>query len=230
MAIIALSIYLVFFELNMGFNETIRSELVFADLKMQDIQVTLSLDLIKVPCEVADVRFVSRKGREHTIKRYHLPKSGVPAEMTGERPIEEIEKGIRSGEGCRISGTFFKHFVMNNFYIGFGNPQLLSVLLMRNPEFSFDLSHIIHTLLLGDTSKHDYYSQKYKIGGFNKLEKFENIEPNRPRGERTTYKHTYFIQAIPTVFDGYFGSSAEIFQYTTSKYSKESPEDAIIFL
>lgn len=58
----------------------------------------------------------------------------------------------------------------------------------------------------------------------------EKLEPKRDEGsQRSTYKHTYFLSAIPTVFDGYL-SSTEIFQYTVSEYTKESPENAIVFI
>lgn len=70
---------------------------------------------------------------------------------------------------------------------------------------------------------------KYELKGFNKLAGHEMIEPKRDDGIRTTYRHTYLLQAIPTVFDGFFGST-EAFQYTTSEYSKEGTENAVLFM
>lgn len=56
------------------------------------------------------------------------------------------------------------------------------------------------------------------------------MEVIRDYSQRVNYRHTYFMQAIPTVFEGYFGSSTEVFQYTTSEYSKEGPEAALMFM
>lgn len=149
---VVLSVYILFFELNVNFNDTIRSELVFTDLKMQDLAVTIDIEIFRVPCEVVDIRFVSRRGRDHTIVRYFSTKQGL-VEMKGERSIEEIEESLNKGEGCRLQGKFYKHFVTNNFFIVLGNPQLLAALLMRNGNFQFDLSHRINSLILGDASQ-----------------------------------------------------------------------------
>lgn len=144
--------YILFFELNVSFSDTIRSELIFTDLKMQDLAVTLDIELFRVPCEVVDIRFVSRRGRDHSILRYFSTKQGL-VEMRGERTIEEIEQSLSNGEGCRLQGKFYKHFVTNNFFIVLGNPQLLAMLLMRNSNFQFDLSHKVYSLILGDASE-----------------------------------------------------------------------------
>lgn len=149
---VVLSVYILFFELNVNFNDTIRSELIFTDLKMQDLAVTVDIELFRVPCEVVDIRFVSKRGREHSIVRYFSTRQGL-VEMRGERSIEEIEQSLNNEEGCRLQGKFYKHFVTNNFFIVLGNPHLLATLLMRNSNFQFDLSHKIYSLVLGDSSE-----------------------------------------------------------------------------
>ena len=74
-----------------------------------------------------------------------------------------------------------------------------------------------------------YLTRNYQVTGFNKLAGITNKE-ERPRDEPgRQYKHTYFVTAVPTVFDNMFGST-EIFQYTTSEYSKPGQESAVVFL
>ena len=43
------------------------------------------------------------------------------------------------------------------------------------------------------------------------------------------YKHTYMISAVPTIFDNLFGST-EIFQYTSSEFSRPGTESGIVFM
>ena len=148
----------MFFELNMNLNDTIRSELVFTDLKMQDISVTIDIDLLRIPCEVLDVRFVSRRGRDHSINRFHLTANG-PVEMTGERDLEAIITSISKAEGCKLRGRFYKHFVSNSFMITLANPGLLAALMMKDTKFVFDLSHRINSLYLGETNSHQSYEK-----------------------------------------------------------------------
>ena len=55
------------------------------------------------------------------------------------------------------------------------------------------------------------------------------MEPKRKPEERVTYKHTYFIQAVPCLFDGFFWNT-EVFQYTASEYSKPGTENSVSFM
>ncbi len=195
---------------------------------MQDLRVTIDIELLRLPCEVVDIQFMARKGREHQITRQHATENGY-VQMTQPRPFEDIEASLKKKEGCKLTGTFYKHLAMNSFYIVIANPPLLAQLLMRNPEFRFDLSHKINYLYLGESNQHGYYEREYKINGFNKLQDTVRWQDKHPDGSRDIVKHTYYIQAIPTLFDGVIGST-EIFQYTASEYSKEGAESGIIFM
>lgn len=46
--------------------------------------------------------------------------------------------------------------------------------------------------------------------------------------DREHFRHTYYITAIPTIFEGIF-SDTESFQYTASEYSHKGQETAIVF-
>lgn len=127
---------------------------------MEDLQVSMDIDLLKVPCDVIDLRFVSKRGKDHTIKRFRIAHDGGEiGELSQGRNIDEIEKALREKEFCKIRGTFYKHFVMNTFFITFANPQLIAMLLMRDNNFQFDLSHRINNLYLGAPWDHQYYER-----------------------------------------------------------------------
>lgn len=125
---------------------------------MQDIPVYLDVDIHNLPCEVLDLRFIAHRNRAHTISRFHLKEEG-PVEMTEERYIDEVFEAIEKKQGCKIRGSFFKHFAMNSFYITLGNPALVTQIMMQRPSLVFDMSHTVASLLLGETSSHQYYSQ-----------------------------------------------------------------------
>lgn len=122
--------------------------------------MTMDIDLIHVVCDLIDLRFVSKRGKEHTIKRIRMANGGAElGELTAARSIEEIDESLRHREYCKVRGTFYKHFIMNTFFITFSNPQLIAMLLMREPNFQFDLSHNINSLYLGESMSHEYYEK-----------------------------------------------------------------------
>lgn len=120
--------------------------------------VYIDIDLINVPCEILDLRFVSRKGREHSIIRHHITPTG-PVLMDEDRDIRHVLSALDNKQGCKIQGTFYKHFVMNSFYITLGNPPVLSRVIMERPGYMFDLSHKINDFMLGDFNSRHYYER-----------------------------------------------------------------------
>lgn len=146
--VLILSGYLMIYELSSSVGDTIRSELVFNDLHMKDLLIYLDVDLFHLPCEILDMRFVSQPDRQHDLHKSIIDKNGNDRVYEGQRDMDEIMEGIRNGEGCKISGTFYKHFVFNEFVILVGNPFVLAELLSNN-EFNFDLSHRINNLFMG---------------------------------------------------------------------------------
>ena len=125
---------------------------------MQDIQVYIDIDMLRMPCDILDLRFVARRNREHSIERWHITKQGL-VEMTRERSIEEIIRALEAGEGCKIKGVFFKHFVSNNFFITVGNEQVAIRIQMMKGIQAFDMSHKINSFMLGDSRSHEYYER-----------------------------------------------------------------------
>lgn len=127
---------------------------------MEDLQVSMDIDLLNVPCDLIDLRFVSKRGKDHSIKRFRMASDGSEiGELVAGRNIDEIEKSLRDKEYCKIRGTFYKHFVMNTFFITFSNPQMIAMLLMRDNNFQFDLSHRINNLYLGAPWDHQHYER-----------------------------------------------------------------------
>lgn len=125
---------------------------------MQDLLVYINIDLVNAPCEILDLRFVSRKGRDHSIIREHITKDGF-LPFNDDREMKTIIKAFDEKEGCRIRGNFYKHFVMNNFVVSLGNPYILSNIMMERPGKVFDLSHKINDFMLGDFNARSYYEE-----------------------------------------------------------------------
>lgn len=116
----------------------------------------LDIDLPHMPCELLDLRFLAQKDRQHSISRFHLEKDGV-VEMTRHRTYEEVLEAVKYRVGCKIKGSFYKHFVSNTFSIALGNSMYLTQLMFDEQDLEFDFSHNINSLMLGDTSSHRYY-------------------------------------------------------------------------
>lgn len=129
---------------------------------MQDLMVTMDIDVFNVPCELVDLRFTSKKGRTHTVERYFL-KNGISAGvMTTQRGVTEVADAMKQLEGCKIKGTFYLHFLSNQFIVGFGNAGLLSeVSRQLQKDFVMDLSHRINHLSFGPDNEIDRLSRYF---------------------------------------------------------------------
>lgn len=127
---------------------------------MQDLMVTLDIDIFNVPCELIDLRFTSKKGRTHTVERYFLKKGVSYGIMKVQRGVKDVANALRNDEGCKIKGTFYLHFLSNKFIIGFGNtPLLLQIAAEMQDKFVMDLSHRINHLSFGPDSQIDSLSR-----------------------------------------------------------------------
>lgn len=121
--------------------------------------VNLDVDVFKVPCELVDLRFTSKKGRSHTVERYFLTK-GVSTKMNTQRGVAEVSNAMLRGEGCKIKGSFYMHFLSNQFHIGFGNLGMLSQVSHQNKnDFVMDLSHRVNHLSFGPDWEADRLSR-----------------------------------------------------------------------
>lgn len=192
--------------------------------QMQDIAVTLQVDVLYMPCELIDLRFIAKPGKEQNIRRSIVTATGEAVAFYGDRNMDDIAQSLKKGEGCRVHGTFYKHFVSNAFFISLGNPFIYMAMKNQLPDLKLDFTHRIDYIILGEHSKIDHYKNLYKMDGFNKL----GGTVNRDSGD-IGVKHTYNLKAINTVFDNTFTSS-EVFQYVPSYYGLQSQERAIIFM
>mgnify|MGYP006987673509 CR=1 FL=1 len=179
-------------EFNHLFMDTIRSELVFIDLKLQDLPVTIDIDLLRIPCEIADIRFMSNPNREHRIERVHINPKGEYIPFSGERNIDEIVDAAKEGWGCKIKGIFYKHFLMNHFFLSYGNPMILSNVQALYPSMPTDLSHRVNSLYLGNTDSHAYLEKEYALGSFNAAKGTAINDTAREGNE--FIRHTYWVK------------------------------------
>jgi hypothetical protein len=72
-------------------------------------------------------------------------------------------------------------------------------------------------------------SEKYTLSGFNTLKDHIGLE-DRKDGYGGPFYHSYFITAVPNVFDRMFGRILQTFQYTASAYAKRSMRAALTFV
>lgn len=94
--------------------------------------------------------------------RSPFSKSGtlfVPSQKVSD-VADKLEKKI----GCRVTGTFYMHFLANHFHVTYGNPPLLAqvsrALKKRRQDFLLDLSHKIHHVSFGASHNHAKSVQK----------------------------------------------------------------------
>lgn len=174
LAVLLLSGYLVYHEVDEALGNGIKTEVLFENLHMSDLLVTLDFDMVHIPCEVVDLRFTSKRGARHTLKRYHLKNAEDPSKhveyiFSGPRLLKDVSKAWKNGEGCKIKGQFHLHFLSNNFYVGVGNNILLAKLLQMTKKTQISLEHRIHQLSFGPNSSNAALSKKFDLRGFNTL-------------------------------------------------------------
>lgn len=232
---VGFSIYLVMHQVDTTLNNDIKSEILFENLHMTDLRINLDVDLLEIPCDVVDLRFTSKRGRKHTLERYRIVKGHENVEKVDPRPMDkirddtELAHALKTKEGCKIKGEFFMHFLSNNFYLGYGNPVLLNAANSKlDGSFLPSLNHRINLLTFGETVKSNSLKNKFGLTGLNTLKNHSVIE-NRKDGFGGPFYHSYYIVAVPNVFDRMFGRILETFQYTASAYSKRNINSGITF-
>lgn len=235
LVVLIISGLLVYHEIDEALGDGVKSEILFEDLQMKDLLVTMDIDMTHIPCEIVDLRFTSKRGAGHTLQRFHLKnaKKGkehhVETLFTGNRPFDEVVKAVKADEGCKIRGAFHLHFLSNNFYVGYGNPMLMQRLILKARKYQMSLEHKIWALTFGPGKSTDRVFEKYGLKGFNTLENHSSIE-DRKDGYGGPFYHSYYITAVPNVFDRMFGRILQTFQYTASAYIKRSMRGSVVFV
>jgi hypothetical protein len=233
--VLIISGYLVYHQVDEALGNGTQTEILFENLEMKDLLVTMDINLIHVPCEIVDLRFTSKRGSTHTLSRYHLQNAKRNKEhhietlFQGNRPFDQIVAASKKDEGCKIKGQFHLHFLSNNFYVGYGNSILVSRIAQKNKNFKLSLEHVIHELSFGPNNSNEALSKKYDLSGFNTLGDHFGKE-DRADGYGGPFYHSYYITAVPNVFDRMFGRILQTFQYTASAYAKRSMRSAIVFV
>lgn len=164
LAVVVFGLWLSFHEWNVIFNDELKSEIIFDNLYMPDLPIYMDISVFNVPCEIVDLRFTSKKGKDHSVQRYEesaesLAKSynfsfgKVFVESSDAAGVKEkMDKKI----GCRIRGQFYMHFLSNHFHVGYGNLPLLQQVSMMYQKAKttlvMDLSHKVHQITFGTYS------------------------------------------------------------------------------
>ena len=67
LAVVIFGLWLSFHEWNVIFNDQLKSEIIFDNLYMPDLPIYMDISVFNVPCEIVDLRFTSKKGKDHTV-------------------------------------------------------------------------------------------------------------------------------------------------------------------
>jgi Endoplasmic Reticulum-Golgi Intermediate Compartment (ERGIC) len=67
LCVVGFGIWLAMHEWNVIFNDKLKSEMVFDNLHLSDLQVKMDITLLNVPCDIVDLRFTSKKGKDHSV-------------------------------------------------------------------------------------------------------------------------------------------------------------------
>jgi len=120
----------------------------------------LDIDVFTVPCEILDLRFPSKSGaKAHTLQRYRYFPNNTFEPLPKLRELPDVIQSIKNKEGCKLKGSFYKHFLTDEFTLSFGNLLLIAHLKHDLGELSYDLSHRINYLTLGDDASYERYSR-----------------------------------------------------------------------
>jgi len=234
LAMIAFSIYLILHEVNNVINDEISTEILFENLHINDIELNIDIDITSIPCDITDLRFTAKRGRQHTLKRLRIVRTPnkkdtlIPFEIP--RDAKLVAESLKNGEGCKIVGSFYIHLLSNNFYLGFGNARLMAM--ARNQlgdNWVPNLNHQIHKLTFGPDTRVGSLEKTFNLKGFNSLKNHTVVE-DRADGFGGPYYHSYFLTAVPNIFDRMFMRILETFQYTASFYSRRNINSAIVFV
>ena len=110
LAVLIISTILVYEEIDHALGDGPKTEILFENLHMNDLLVTLDIDLIHVPCEIVDLRFTAKKGKTHSIRRYYLKNHDQDKSQhehvlfNQNRPFKDVLEAMKAGEGCNIRG------------------------------------------------------------------------------------------------------------------------------
>lgn len=236
LATIGFSIYLIMHEIDTTLNNDIKNEILFENLHMTDLRIYVDIDLLEVPCDILDLRFTSKRGRSHSLERYRIKKDTQGKEIVEKNPMGEVgnpksvAEALKEKQGCKVEGEFFMHFLSNNFYLGYGNPVLLNAANseLKTENFIPNLNHRINSLMFGEVVRSNNLKSKFGLNGLDTLKNHTQIE-DRKDGFGGPYYHSYYIVAVPNVFDRVFGRILETFQYTASAYNQRNINSGITF-
>jgi hypothetical protein len=234
LALVSFSVYLIMHEANNFLNKQVKSEILFENLHIQDLEMNIDVDLLNTPCDITDLRFTAKRGRTHTLRRYRILKDKKNKKhsievFNGPGTVDQVVESIKNEEGCKIHGTFYIHLLSNNIYLGFGNPILMSNAIRKLKNFTPKLDHIIRKLTIGPEGVSNSMKRAFDLKGLNTLGDHKSME-NRSDGYGGPIYHSYFLTAVPNVFDRMFHRVLETFQYTASSYMKRSNNAAIVFV
>lgn len=212
----------------------LKSEIIFENLYIQSVPIYIDVDILNLPCEIADLKFASKRGVKVKLSRYKLikgPEGGIITidEFKEDRGFEGTKKAYMEKEGCKIKGFFNLHLTVNTFYLGFGNADYVTRIYTENErKTGFNLAHKINKLHFSKEKNFEFYEKFYRAKGLRTLDG-HTVKERKSVGEKNFgMNHNYFINLTPNSFDRSF-SMKRLFQFTASHYQHIGMKSGIFF-
>lgn len=196
----------------------------------------MDIDLLKVPCDIIGMQFVSSYGKSHQVEKLAIDKNGDVQTYVPSTSMDEMTAKFKAKEGCKLRGTIYPHFIQSTIKIvpSFPSPEVYILFSSDRKHFKLDLSHRINHLSFGTAglceTRMSYMGLSTK--SCTQLQNFTQMETYEDKNEIIYYRHAYNLQVTPCTSSaaGFLSSifSPFFYQYTASHFSKKSQESDII--
>ena len=162
--------------------------------------MNLDIDILKVPCDVVGLQFVTSYGRSNGVEKVAIDKNGVVQTWVPSRTFEDIVAKFKAKEGCKLRGTIYPHFIQSVVKIlySFPSPQIFFELTSELKNFKFDLSHRINHLSFGTAGVCEARMSQLGLPtkSCTKLHNYTQIESYEDKQENIYYRHAYNLQVM----------------------------------
>lgn len=252
LAVVGFFLYAMIFEFDHIFHDPVKSQIEFKDHHLKDIRIDLSIDFFRLPCEFVAVQIPSSgsHSQDFTYNRKIVHevdmglglitnfKHPVVEEHKNTRELDEILEALKKGEGCEISGSMYKNFLMNTIWFVPNNEYLAGQVSEKNKTFRMDFSHVINHLMMGDFEKYRKYAQEFGLDSEavslksaalagQVIDENKGLDHPLPNVESSLRRHIYSLKAVPLYFEGYFGET-DLYQGSTSYYQQRGVASGLI--
>ena len=161
--------------------------------------MNLDIDILKVPCDLVGLQFVTSYGRTHEVEKVAIDKNGVVQTWVQSRTFKDIVAKFKAKEGCKLRGTIYPHFIQSVVKIlySFPSPEVFFKLTSEFKNFKFDLSHRINHLSFGTAGVCEARMSQLGLPtkSCTQLQNYTQIESYDDKNDNNIYyRHSYNLQ------------------------------------